>query len=115
MKRVLVLSRLGLAGVALSVALLTLGVGSAGAVTWLCVPETAGATATSGGTGASASCPAKNTAVDLPGYVASGIDGKPTVQFSGVNVQVVNGEGKTNLVNGEGNLMVGYDENTEKH
>jgi hypothetical protein len=49
-------------------------------------------------------------------YVASGVDGKPTVQFSGVNVQIVNGEGKTASVNGEGNLVIGYDENTEnKH
>jgi hypothetical protein len=41
---------------------------------------------------------------------ASGVDSKPTVQFSGANVQVVNGEGKTNTTNGEGNLVVGYDE-----
>jgi hypothetical protein len=27
-------------------------------------------------------------------YVESGVGGKPTIQFSGVNVQVVNGEGK---------------------
>jgi hypothetical protein len=42
--------------------------------------------------------------------VAKGIDGKPTVQFSGCNVQIVNGEGKTASVNGEGNLVLGYDE-----
>jgi hypothetical protein len=42
---------------------------------------------------------------------ASGVAGKPTVQFSGVNVQVVSGAGKTNAaVNGEGNLVIGYDE-----
>jgi hypothetical protein len=41
----------------------------------------------------------------------SGIAGKPTVQFSKVNVQIINGEGKTATVNGEGNLVVGYDEN----
>jgi hypothetical protein len=28
-----------------------------------------------------------------------------------VNVQIVNGEGKTELVNGAGNLVIGYDEN----
>jgi hypothetical protein len=44
--------------------------------------------------------------------VAKGIDGKPTVQFSGCNVQIVNGEGKTASVNGEGNLVIGYDENS---
>jgi trimeric autotransporter adhesin len=44
-------------------------------------------------------------------YEASGIDGKPTVVVSGANVQVVNGEGKTATTNGEGNLVIGYDEN----
>jgi hypothetical protein len=45
-------------------------------------------------------------------YVAAGIGGKPTVQFSGVNVQVVSGAGKTTTINGLGNLVIGYDENT---
>jgi hypothetical protein len=44
-------------------------------------------------------------------YVESGVADKPTIQFSGVNVQVVNGEGKTGTTNGEGNLEIGYDEN----
>jgi hypothetical protein len=49
-------------------------------------------------------------------YVASGVGGKPTIQFSGVNVQVVSGADKTSAaVNGEGNLVVGYDENPGKH
>ncbi|HTY95934.1 MAG TPA: hypothetical protein VMB91_02755 [Solirubrobacteraceae bacterium] len=39
-----------------------------------------------------------------------GIDQKPTVQFTGANVQIVNGEGKTQSTNGEGNLVLGYDE-----
>ena len=43
--------------------------------------------------------------------IPSGIDGKPTVQVSGANVQIVNGEGKTATTNGEGNLVIGYDEN----
>jgi hypothetical protein len=43
---------------------------------------------------------------------AAGIGGKPTVQFSGANVQVVSGTGKTEAVNGEGNLVIGYDEGT---
>jgi hypothetical protein len=47
--------------------------------------------------------------------IASGIDGKPTIRFSGVNVQIVNGEGKTATANGEGNLVIGYDENPAKH
>src|ERR1700676_5068213 len=45
-------------------------------------------------------------------YVEAGIDGKATIQFSAVNVQVVNGIGQTSTVNGEGNLVIGYDENT---
>ena len=48
-------------------------------------------------------------------YTASGIAGKPTIVFSGVNVQVVDGEGKTESVNGEGNLVIGYDENGKHH
>jgi hypothetical protein len=47
-------------------------------------------------------------------YVESGVGGKPTIQFSGVNVQVVNGEGKTNSANGEGNLELGYDESAKE-
>jgi hypothetical protein len=48
-------------------------------------------------------------------FVASGVGGKPTVQFSGVNVQVVSGSGSTTgPVNGEGNLVVGYDESEGK-
>src|SRR5262249_23957903 len=41
----------------------------------------------------------------------SGVAGKPTVVFSGVNVQVVKGEGRTATTNGEGNLVIGYDAN----
>jgi hypothetical protein len=48
-------------------------------------------------------------------YIESGVGGKPTVQFSGVNVQVVNGAGKTATTNGEGNLVIGYDENPGAH
>lgn len=32
----------------------------------------------------------------------------PTIRIEGVNVQIVNGKGKTYLVNGLGNLIVGY-------
>ena len=44
-------------------------------------------------------------------FLSSGIDGKPTFRFSGCNVQVVNGMGSTATTNGEGNLVIGYDEN----
>jgi hypothetical protein len=93
------------------------------AATWICVPETAGQDVTSGGT--SGECKAAYTKVELPPtaemtvlndilphtkYVAEGIDKKPTIQFSGANVQIINGEGKTTTTNGEGNLVIGYDE-----
>ncbi len=35
-------------------------------------------------------------------FSSAGVGGKPTVQFTGVNVQIVNGEGKTATANGEG-------------
>jgi hypothetical protein len=47
-------------------------------------------------------------------YVASGVGGKPTIQFSGANMQIVNGEGSTEATNGAGNLVIGYDENPNK-
>jgi hypothetical protein len=40
------------------------------------------------------------------------VDGQPTMRFSGVNVQIVDGTGDTYYpVNGKGNLIVGYNEN----
>ena len=36
--------------------------------------------------------------------------GNPAVVFSGVNVQINNGQGATNSINGLGNLVIGYDE-----
>jgi hypothetical protein len=38
------------------------------------------------------------------------VNDEPTVRFTGVNVQVVNGQGSTATANGTGNLIVGYDE-----
>jgi hypothetical protein len=43
-------------------------------------------------------------------FVEKEIDGKPTIQFSGANVQVLSSAGKEETPNGEGNLIVGYDE-----
>jgi len=37
-------------------------------------------------------------------------DGADTVTFTGVNVQIVNGEGNTRSTNGFGNLIIGYNE-----
>lgn len=44
-------------------------------------------------------------------YLSVTTTGKyPRVQFKGVNVQVVNGSGKTDYANGLGNLIIGYNE-----
>jgi hypothetical protein len=122
--------RAGLAGVVLAVVFLTL-VSNAGAEgpTKICVPEAASKPVLS--PNAKNECPTKSTTKykteALPGpaelealnrilphvdYVEGGVGGKPTIQFSGVNVQIVNGEGKTESLNGEGNLVIGYDEST---
>lgn len=50
-----------------------------------------------------------NSVLDLNGYVTFEIsNGYPTALFRGVNVQIVNGTGETQSVNGMGNLIVGY-------
>lgn len=77
---------------------------------WECVPTTAGADVVSGGTASAPSCAAGTTAVLAPTYVSSGVGGKPTVQFAAVNVQILDGAGSTASHNGEGNLILGYDE-----
>jgi hypothetical protein len=43
-------------------------------------------------------------------FSGSAIGGKPTIQFSGANVQILSGAGKETTLNGAGNLVVGYDE-----
>jgi hypothetical protein len=43
-------------------------------------------------------------------FNASGIGGKPTIQISRANLQIVNGLGTTETLNGVGNLIIGYDE-----
>jgi hypothetical protein len=80
---------------------------------WVCIPSTAGASVVSGGTGPSPSCSSGTVAL-VPTFISSGVGGKPTAAFSGVNVQIVSGLGSTDdggTVNGEGNLVVGYAEN----
>jgi hypothetical protein len=42
-------------------------------------------------------------------FEVAGIGGKPTIRFSGANIQVVNGAGHTESINGVGNLILGYD------
>ncbi len=84
----------------------------------VCVPSFAGATLRTPRAGA---CKAGYKKSELPSeeqtaimahmkYEATGIGGKPTIEISGVNVQIVNGEGETATDNGEGNLVIGYDE-----
>jgi FtsZ-binding cell division protein ZapB len=43
-------------------------------------------------------------------YDATGLNGRPTLTLAGANLQIVNGQGTTDTVNGLGNLFVGYDE-----
>lgn len=127
MKRACGISQLALVSIAVIALSLTFGVAGAWAEspTWLCVPKTAGKAVTSGGTSEKANCEKETTTVELPPaselptlvkilphlkYEASGIDSQPTIRISGVNVQIVNGEGKTNTTNGRGNLVIGYNE-----
>ena len=50
-----------------------------------------------------------NSVWDLNGYLTFEVsNGYPTALFRGVNVQIVNGLGETQTVNGTGNLIVGY-------
>lgn len=129
------MKRLIFASVTLVVASLAM-VASAGAqsTTTICVPEASSKPVLS--TNTKGECPTKATKVPvkyksallpdagelealqkiLPhlNYIESGAAGKPTIQFSGVNVQIVNGEGKTGSTNGEGNLVLGYDETNGK-
>jgi hypothetical protein len=91
---------------------------------FLCVSTTAGGAVTSGGT--TGACGSGTSSVALPSekaeqeklisilphinYEEAGIGGKPTVQFSGINLQVINGSGSETTINGMGNLILGYDE-----
>ena len=89
---------------------------------FLCVPSTAGEAVTSGGS--TGTCGAGTSSVALPSekaeqeklisilphinYEASGIDKQPTVQFSGVNLQVIDGTGlETTISGGKENKATG--------
>lgn len=112
----------------------TITTGAAGAepTITICVPSKAGKPLVSGEAG---TC--KNTktvtyaALNLPGaagletlnkvlphmtFSETGVGGKPTIELSGVNLQIVSGSGATSgAVNGAGNVVIGYDENAGKH
>ena len=49
----------------------------------------------------------------LSGVSRVTLDSQPTLRFSGMNLQLVNGAGTESAVNGRGNLIVGYDDNSE--
>src|SRR5947209_8623394 len=100
-----------LAGVAAVVGCCGWGAQAASASSvFLCVPAAAGVSVSSDGDG-SAACAASSTRVALPAsstdqqtlisvlpymsFSAAGVGGKPTIRFSGVNVQVVSGSGTT--------------------
>jgi hypothetical protein len=110
------------------VAMTLLGVMASGALAAssvsLCVSSKKGVPVTSG------ECPANTkgvtyTPVALPSepgeqqtlisilpyikFANEGVGGKPTIQISGANLQIVSGSGKSNgPVNGAGNLIIGY-------
>jgi hypothetical protein len=122
-----IMKRIGLASVALAVVLVAAMVlsGSAFATT-LCLQTKANGAVKGPETVGGSKCKSGYEAIELPSanelevlkhatYEPEGIDRRPTVVFSGVNVQVVNGEGKTATTNGEGNLVIGYDENPGTH
>jgi len=99
---------------------------------YLCVPTKAGAAVKSGGE--TGTCEESKTTkyrpVALPAkpaeqqkllsilphikYVASGVGGRPTIQVSSANLQILSGlgpsTGEVTEVNGAGNLIIGYDE-----
>ena len=123
--RVLVGSLVPLAG-------LLAGAASAhAAVVVQCIPAAAGATVVSGGA-APGTCAAGSTKVSLPAaaadqnalmailpylsFTASGVGGKPTIKVHDANLQIVSGSGSTaGAVNGQGNLVIGYDESPGTH
>jgi hypothetical protein len=124
MARSRILHRAATAGAATLGLLFLLATGAQGASTvTLCISSKPGAAVKSG------ECPAstkavKYTPVALPAapaeqqkllsilpyikYVSSGVGGKPTIQVSGANVQILSGVGFED-VNGAGNLIVGSD------
>jgi hypothetical protein len=128
--RVFPMKRAALTAITVGMVLLTIGVSPTWAqpTTTICVPEKAGTPVVSGTSEGTCTSP-KDQAIRLPGpeglatlnkvlphlnYVESGVGGKPTIQVSGANLQIVNGEGKTNTTNGAGNLVIGYDQGRDQ-
>src|SRR5215212_5299582 len=111
--------------VSIAAALAAIGAAPASARQFLCIPDTAGAGVTSGGTTGTcaagtplkvpASAADQQTLIDLLPYVsfrASGVGAKPTVVFKGINVQLVKREATAaGDKDGTGNLVIGRDYN----
>jgi hypothetical protein len=112
--------------------LMTAGPAGAESTMTICVPTKPAKPVVSGEAGTCKNTKTVTyTALDLPGsggletlnkilphmsYVESGVGGKPTIELSGVNLQVVSGSGSTGgAVTGAGNIVIGYDENPAKH
>jgi len=116
----------------LAALMLTAGDAAAESTATICIPDKAGKPVIAGEAG---TCKDTKTltyvALELPGaggletlnkilphmsYSESGVGGKPTIGLTGVNLQVVSGSGTTaGAVNGAGNIIIGYDENSGKH
>jgi hypothetical protein len=59
-----------------------------------------------------ASAAEQQTLLSILPHISFLSGGEPTIRFSGVNVQVVNGTGSTFTANGRGNLIIGYNEHS---
>src|SRR5215208_7686185 len=106
-------------------AVAAIGAAPASAGQFMCIPDTAGAAVTSGGTTGTcssgtplmvpASAADQQTLIDLLPYVtfrSSGVGAKPTVVFKGINVQLVKRDATAgNDKDGTGNLVIGRDYN----
>jgi len=111
--------------VSVAAALAAIGAAPAGAGQFMCIPDSAGAAVTSGGTSGTcnggtpvkvpASAADQQTLIDLLPYVSvrpSGIGGKPTITFRGANLQIVKRDDTAlNDKDGTGNLFIGRDSN----
>jgi hypothetical protein len=53
---------------------------------------------------------ALQTTLSKVSYHSSGLNGKPTLEISGANLQIDNGTGQTGNPNGLGNVFIGYDD-----
>jgi len=111
--------------VSIAATLAAIGAAPANAGQFMCIPDTAGAAVTSGGTTGTcasgtplkvpASAADQQTLIDLLPYVsfkASGIGAKPTVVLKGINVQVTKRDATAiGDKDGTGNVVIGRDAN----